>query len=146
MIDLDVVTSAEWDGKGMDFIRRVEKGEFELHTPYALIDLVSEWKYKELVDKIKEFYELYSDEIITVQKLLARIEELGFDNEALNKELVDKGVKDEDAILAVITSIFEIDYLVTWNRKHLKNKEEVINDVLQRYGLNAIRIVLPNET
>lgn len=66
----------------------------------------------------------------TVQKLLAKIEEVGFDNESVNRELVEKRVKSEDAILTVITSIFGIDYLVTHHRRHLKNKKEVINNVL----------------
>lgn len=44
LIDLEGITKAEWDRGGLDFIDRIEKGEFEVYTPYVLIDLVSEWK------------------------------------------------------------------------------------------------------
>lgn len=145
LVDLDVVTVSIWDKKGLDFINRIEGGEFEVYTPYALLDLVLRWNYKELVEEIRKFYELYSDKIITARMLEARIEELGVDNKSLNKDLVRSGVKDEDAILTVITSIFRIEYLVTYNRKHLKNKEDMINNLLSKYRLKTIKIALPSE-
>ncbi len=79
LIDLDVVTVSIWDKEGLDFISRIEIGEFEVYTPYALLDLVLRWNYKELVEEIRKFYELYSDKIITARMLEARIEELGVD-------------------------------------------------------------------
>ena len=38
-------------------------------------------------------------------------------------ELEKYGVKSEDAFLVLVSSIFGLDYLVTFNRKHLKNKK-----------------------
>ena len=61
------------------------------------------------------------------------------------KKLLSKGVKEEDAVLVIIASIFEIDHLVTYNRKHLRNKEIEINDVLSQNGLKTIKIRLPDE-
>lgn len=145
LVDLDVVTVSIWDKEGLDFISRIEIGEFEVYTPYALLDLVLRWNYKGLVEEIRKFYELYSDKIITARMLESRIEELGVDNKSLNKDLVRGGVKNEDAILTVITSIFGIDYLVTYNRKHLKNREDMINNLLSKYRLKTIKIALPSE-
>ena len=59
--------------------------------------------------------------------------------------LVKVGVKREDATLAIIVSIFDIDLLVTYNRKHLKNKIKEINEVLSKNGLKEINISLPDE-
>ena len=55
------------------------------------------------------------------------------------------GVKEEDVVLVVISSIFDIDYLVTFNRKHLKSKEKEINEVLRKNGIKCIKIILPSE-
>ena len=63
IIDLDVTTVAKWDkGRngdlGRNFIMKVEKGEFEMHTPYIILDLISEWKHAALVKEIKGFYDI----------------------------------------------------------------------------------------
>ena len=51
-------------------------------------------------------------------------------------ELVDIGVKEEDVILVIASSIFEVDYLVTFNRKHLKSKEREINNICPGQEIN----------
>jgi len=53
------------------------------------------------------------------------------------------GVKDEDAFLVLAASAENLDYLVTFNRKHLTNNESKINELLRRYKLNEIKIVMP---
>jgi len=53
--------------------------------------------------------------------------------------------KNNNKNLVIIASIFDADYLVTFNRKHLKNNEVKINNVLQKYELRTIKIVLPDE-
>lgn len=68
-----------------------------------------------------------------------------YDRKALTQDLDYYDIKDEDIILIIITSIFDLDYLVTFNRKHLKNNEVRINDVLQKHKIRKIKIVLPNE-
>ena len=42
-------------------------------------------------------------------------------------EQIPFDIKEEDAFIAMAASLFEIDYLVTLNRKHLRNKEGKIN-------------------
>ena len=68
-----------------------------------------------------------------------------FDVEKLTKELLETGVKEEDAVLVVVTSLFSLGYLVTYNRKHLRSKSKEINEVLEKYGLRKISILLPTE-
>ena len=150
VVDLDVVTVAKWDkGKNGDlsrkFVIRVEKGEFDMHTPYIILDLISEWRHTALVKEIKEFYDIYSQEIISVINLEDKILKLNINRKALTLDLKSYDIKDEDIILVIITSIFGVDCLVTFNRKHLKNNEVKINNVLQKYNLKTIKIVLPDE-
>lgn len=150
IIDLDVVTVAKWDKSnngdlGRSFIIRVEKGEFEVYTPYSLQDLLDKWRYIKLRDEIKEFYELYSKEIITAQNLTDKIDKLKVDEGIITNELKQEQIKEEDILLVIATSVFRLDFLVTLNRKHLKNKKEVINSVLQKYKLGTIKIVSPDE-
>jgi len=148
IIDLDIITVAEWDKDkdAVSFINRVKAGgEFEVYVPYSLLDLLDKWKYKNLSDRIKEFYELYSQEIISAQKLTNKLDELKLKEEVLTKEFLNKDIKEEDILLIIIASSFKLDYLVTKNRKHLKNKEGEINNVLYKYKLKKICIVLPNE-
>jgi len=147
MIDLDVVTVAEWDSDkdAINFTERVKAGEFQMHVPYTLLELLDNWEYKELASKIEHFYMLYSKTIISAQDSLDKLKEIGVDRKELVDELLAKNVKEEDAMLVIITSIFGIDYLITYNRKHLKDKEEEINEVLNKNGLGAIKVRMPNE-
>ena len=63
----------------------------------------------------------------------------------LSGDLLHHTVKEEDTILVIFTSIFNLDYLVTFNRKHLRNKEQIVNEVLKKHGIKPIKIVLPSE-
>lgn len=146
LIDLDVVTVALWDRnkEAAEFLERAKKGEFELYTPYTLFDTLSKWKNEKLKNEIVGFYELYSKKIISGKESLEKIEELKTGRKVV-EELQKEGVKEEDATLVFIASIFEIDSLVTLNRKHLRNKRDEINRVLRNNGLKEISILLPTE-
>lgn len=147
MIDLDVVTVAEWDKKeeAILFLDRIKSEEFLLSTPFIILDLVSNWKHKSLKNKIIKFYEVYSNEIITVKSYVDRIQEMKLDDKKLSNELLSHNIKEEDIVLVIFTSIFRLDCLVTFNRKHLRDKEKIINEVLKKHGLKPIKIALPNE-
>ena len=150
IIDLDVITVAEWDKSqqgitARTFIERVKNKEFNVFTPYIIFDLINDWKHISLVKKIKEFYELHSRNIISVLNLEERITELNFEKKKLISDLKFHVIKEEDIILVIMSSIFDIDCLVTFNRKHLRNKEGEINETLHKYKLKKICIVLPNE-
>ena len=151
LIDLDVLTLALWKGDkkeiAVNFLNRVKNEEFILITPYFILEnLLNKWTYVDLRDKIWEFYSSFSKIMLTDKEIDLKIDLLKIDDIKIIKELINNvGVKDEDAFLALIVSIFNIDYLVTFNRKHLRNNKEKINEVLNKNGLKAIKIVEPSE-
>ncbi|MBI2139449.1 hypothetical protein HYU14_00880 [Candidatus Woesearchaeota archaeon] len=147
LIDLDVITVALWNKKKeiVSFIERVKEGEFEVYTPYSLMDLVEQWRDARLRNNIKEFYALYSTEIVSLQRLKNLIEERAINETALIEVLKTKEIKEEDILLVVVTALMNLDFLVTLNRKHLKNKEEVINAILSNHGLKKVKIISPEE-
>lgn len=149
IIDLDVVTTSIWDKKGenvrlaVEFIDRVKNKEFYVVTPFFLLELVSKWKYSQLKDHIEEFYLKFTDKMLSNEDLDEKIDSMGIDDEKILKELKNKGIKSEDSLLVLVASIFEADYLITFNRVHLKNKRLIINEVLNTNGLKTIRIAGP---
>ena len=148
LIDLDVLTIALWKGDNkkiaVEFLSKVKNEEFYIITPFTLLELLLEWKNTALRDKIKEFYLEYSEDILTERKVYASFDKIS-NIFGVAEEIMNIGVKDEDALLVIICSIFDIDYLVTFNRRHLKNNKEKINEVLKKNGLKTIKIVEPNE-
>jgi len=146
MIDLDVL-HVEFSKK-MDERKPAVKeflgnlNQFEIYTPHILIDTVEKWRDKELVSKIKNFYELNSKRIISAKEVADKLEELGLDEEELKKQLRKVGIKDEDILLIVISSIFKLE-IKTFNKKHLLNNRGRINEILRRFGLNEITIEEP---
>ena len=147
LIDLDVITVAFWDknNEALKFLDRVKKGEFEVYTPYSLFDLVTQWKYIELRDKIIHFYNIHSSRIITINNVLEESEKRGLETEKATEELLKFHVKEEDAVLVIVTSLFNLDYLVTYNRTHLRNKINIINKVLRKNEFGEIEIKTPGE-
>ncbi|MBI3035490.1 hypothetical protein HYY71_04145 [Candidatus Woesearchaeota archaeon] len=150
LIDLDVVTVGKWDeGKYGDIARnlmkRVENKEFELVTPSYLLEHLIKWHNTPLKEKIETFYLKESTKFLSNEDVDLKIEEIGIDDKALLTELKNHGVKEEDAFIVMVTSIFELDYLITFNRIHLKNKKEAINEVLNKNGLKTIKIAGPEE-
>jgi len=149
LIDLDVLTIFAWK-KGdnvevaEEFIGRVKKGNFEVYTPYTLLELVSEWKNKKLQNAILDFYSHYSTEILTIEKVSERFLELGITRDKLTPIFLKLGIKEEDFTLVLIASAFKID-IVTFNKKHLLSKRNEINEVLRRNNLYEIDIFMPNE-
>lgn len=146
LVDLDVLTVAFWDKKkeASDFLGRIKNGEFDLYTPYVLLELLGRWKYEKLRDTIIEFYTVYSSRILSVKEVVDRSKEIGTDYNKTITDLMSKGVKEEDAILVFVTSAFHLDYLITYNRVHLKNKEAEINEILKVHRMKVIRIASPN--
>ena len=124
IIDLDVITVALWDSKGKNtelarkFLTRVGK---------------------------KEFFVKNSDRLITDTEIKEKCEELNVNYELILKKLESAGIKSEDAALVLITSLFSFDYLITFNRIHLKNKKEEANKILKECNLPTIQIVDPEE-
>lgn len=150
MVDLDVITVAEWEKKdprkqaAKEFEERIKKKEFEALIPSLVIKRILDWKHAALRDKIEDFY-IKHTAILTDSDIEAQINKLQINDENILKELEKAGVKSEDAFLVLVTSVFGLDYLVTFNRKHLKNKKDAINNVLRKFNLKEVEIVEPNE-
>jgi len=151
VIDLDVVTVSIWDKKGENvkravrFMDRVKNGEFHVVTPFFLLELVSKWKYSELKDYIEEFYLKFTDRMLTNEDMDRQFTLTGIDDEKIIAEFTNNGIKGEDSLLALVASAFDADYLVTFNRAHLRGKKNVINEVLNKNGLRTIGIIGPEE-
>lgn len=146
LVDLDVTTLAFWDEKDeANLIEKVKGGIFFMVTPYIIPEHLSKWKHRKLAEEITNFYEKYSSQIVTIKNILDKIDDIGIEYEKLLFELIDNGVKEEDAILVIVSGIFDVVYLITFNRKHLKSKEKAINQILGKNGLKTIRIIEPSE-
>ncbi|MEK6984431.1 MAG: hypothetical protein AABX33_07695 [Nanoarchaeota archaeon] len=151
IIDLDVVTVSIWDKKGknvrlaVNFINRVKNKDFYVLTPFFLLELVSKWKYSQLKDYIEDFYLKFTDEMLSNEDLDLKIDSMLVDDKKIITELRNQGIKGEDSLLALVASIFEVDYLITFNRIHLRDKKETINEVLKENGLRTIKIAGPEE-
>lgn len=151
IVDLDVVTVSIWDKKGensqlaAEFIGRIKNKEFYVITPFFLLELVSKWRYSQLKDYIEEFYLKFTDTMLSNEDLDEKIDSINIDDKKIILELISNGVKSEDSLLVLVASIFDADYLITFNRVHLKNKKEVINEVLKKNGLSSIKIAGPEE-
>ena len=126
MIDLDVVTNALWKGSNkataLRFLKEIKEKEVEVFTPYSLLQRVLAWKHRKLTAKIFNFYSVYSDRILSLEKI---------------------GVKKEDAVLVLIASAFELE-IKTFNKKHLYNKYQAINEILKKFGLKEVEINVPS--
>ena len=149
LVDIDVVAVAEHYVNDNDhkiakpFTKRVKSGEFEIYTTHAMLDLIELWSSGPIKRKIISFYKSYSY-IIPAIEIEAKSNEMRIKLEEIVDKLSKKGVKPEDAALAVITSLFSLT-LVTLNRKHLRSKRDEINKILKEQNLNEIKILLPSE-
>ncbi len=150
LVDLDVITVAKWDKSkngdiGRKLVSKIEKKEFELVTPFYLLEHLVKWKHILLKEQIEDFYIKNSTKVLTNEDVDDKIDELSIDDVKILLELHSHNIKEEDAFIVLVTSIFELDCLVTFNRKHLRNKEKEINKSLVKNGLKDIKIVGPEE-
>ena len=84
-------------------------------------------------------------EMLTVKNIEEKFSQRKVKKSEILAALLKEQMKEEDAALAIITSAFALDALVTLNRKHLQSKKEVINQVLKKNGLGPILVVSPDE-
>ncbi len=148
VIDLDVITVHLWKGsqagQAKEFIEMVEGGRFSVIVPYTLIELAKRWKYVRLKEKVLDFYEANAEEV-SAKDVEEKLESLGINDKEFVISLITHGIKEEDAALVMIASLFKAEYLVTFNRKHLRNKESEICEVLKNLHLPQIKIRTPLE-
>lgn len=148
-IDLDVITVGIWkkiDKRKIlseDLMKRIENKEFQIITVSPMLNLVKKWRNKKLAGEIKDFYSRNSDFFIDEAELFEKLKNKKIDVSKLLNELSIHNIKDEDVILIIACAV-EQAKLITFNRKHLKNKQDKIKEVLKKYGLK-IDILYPNE-
>ena len=149
IIDLDVVTVGKWD-KGnygsisRKFMIKVSKGAFYLITPTLLLELVKKWRHEKLKAQIEEFYSKNSNETIERLQIIKDVISKGIDFEEIFGKFIGIGIKEEDITLIFASSLRDAA-LITFNKIHLKNKEEEINGILSKYSLRAIKIISPEQ-
>ena len=149
IIDLVVVTVGKWD-KGdygnisRKFMIKVSKGTFYLITPTLLLELVKKWHHEKLKVQIEEFYSKNSNETIERLQIIKDIISKGIDFEEIFGKFIDIGIKEEDITLILASSLRDA-LLITFNKTHLKNKEEEINGILSEYSLKTIKIISPEQ-
>ncbi|MBI2541355.1 hypothetical protein HYV80_01465 [Candidatus Woesearchaeota archaeon] len=149
IIDLDVVTVGKWDkskdgNNSRKLMARATKREFYIITPTLLIELVKKWKHEKLKAEIEEFYLKNSDEFAERLQIIEEIASRGIDFEELFRRITNIGIKEEDIVLILLSSLRNA-LLVTFNRVHLKNKEEEINEMLSEYSLKTVQITSPEQ-
>jgi len=149
MIDLDAMLAAygtpdkpEKKETAIKLIREVKAGKHELYTSYTLMDIVAGFNIEYFRKKIHRFYVRYSKDIITAKRLEEKLSSSGKEIKALLKKFTAIGIKEEDAVLATISSVFEVE-LKTFNKKHLLNKREEINKILREEDMNEIIVNEP---
>ena len=81
IIDLDVITVAKWDKSnngdtGRKLVSKIEKKEFELVTPFYLLEHLVKWKHITLKEQIEDFYIKNSTKILTNEDVDDKINEL----------------------------------------------------------------------
>jgi len=149
IIDLDVVTIGLWiksDSRRQDaskFMQRVESHEFEVIMLSSTLNLVEKWKNTELSKNIKDFYYENTDHFIDDSEILNYLGKHKISSSQIIDSFLEKGIKEEDILLILACIVAEADYLVTFNKTHLKNNSDLINLILKQNNLNKISLVHP---
>lgn len=150
LIDLDVLTRVVWNKKeeAAEFLSRVKRGEYTCAFPlFLIIYILRNWKYKKLVDRmVSEIDETATEFLRTsvAKKLITEKTKMPL-RIFIKRGSRALGINRQDFTLVTFASIFQAEYLVTYNRVHLKGRQEEISKYLTKYNLNAPEIVFPSE-
>ncbi len=149
LVDLDVVTVGSWD-KGengdlaRDLMQRIKNRDFEMVTPSLLLERIAKWENRNVAERVKEFYDKNSGLKLTDNDIRQKIREAGVNDAKLLKGLRMRGIGGQDAFLVLIATLFGLE-MVTFNRKTLRSKEQAIKEVMGNHGINAARIIGPEQ-
>ena len=144
LVDLDVLTNALWKGENEKAARKflnTVMENVEILTPSTLIELIFNWKDRNIAKSILSFY-LENSDILSQKTILREFERNKVDYKKIIDELVKVSGKEEDCFLVLVASVFGLD-IITFNKKHLLNKKNEINDVLIRFNLKEVKINEP---
>jgi len=148
LIDLNVYIAAEWDKKkeAIEFLGKVRK--YNVITPVLILFyILRNWKYRKLVDKIFNVIDKVTTTYVgTAQTNLKSIQLVNLPLRIFVRRISKTvGIPLDDARLIAYAALNEAEFLVTYDKKHLKNKEREIADFLKKYNLLPLKIILPNE-
>jgi predicted nucleic acid-binding protein len=148
LIDLNVYIAAEWDKKkeAIEFLGKVRK--YNVIPPVLILFyILRNWKYRKLVDKIFNVIDKVTTTYVgTAQTNLKSIQLVNLPLRIFVRRISKSvGIPLDDARLIAYAALNEAEFLVTYDKKHLKNKEKEIADFLKKYNLLPLKIILPNE-
>lgn len=129
----------------IDFFENfVKLGVYDTYITEYVIAEINQTPDNEERHRLLKIIEDYPIEILPVDK----IDEIG----ALAQDYLDNGImppkKLFDALHVAFCVVFKIDYLVSWNFKHLANINRERRILAKNYGLGYIhplRIITPTE-
>jgi hypothetical protein len=131
--------------KFFDLLRK-NKDKFECLVSSHVLDQISVWRDKKL-----------ANDIISLFKSLCKVvdleENIRYFEKARNVKIKDftqnyaseVGIKTEDALAVIVYSLIEVEYFVTFNKKHLRNKYAKLKEIGWKYGIKIPEIMLPSE-
>ena len=151
VVDLDVVTVGIW--KKMDerrveaikLMKRIENKEFEIVMLSSTLNLVEKWNNVGLSTNIRDYYSKNTNHFIDDLEIFNFLRKYNVSASEIINEFLKKGIKREDIMLILACVTVKVDNLVTFNRKHLKNNNQIINEILKKNKLHPIKVVYPNE-
>ena len=149
LIDLDVITTAIWDRnkESLEFLSYAEQGKYTISTPlFLLFHILRNWKYKKLADRIFKEFDKITDIFLQESKINKELEQkTGLTLRLLiRKASKELDINPQDATIVLYASLSLVDEIITYNRKHMKNKEKEIGEFLKKYNLHVPKIALPN--
>lgn len=151
IVDLDVITIGLWQKsderrqEALRFIERIEKKEFIVIMLSSTLNLIEKWRHFELSKSIKDFYYKNTEHFIDDSEVMGFLNTNKVSASAIILDFSNSRIKQEDIMLILASVATNTDYLVTLNRKHLKNNSKKINDILYKHRLRNIKVVHPNE-
>lgn len=125
----------------LSFFDKIKQGEYEVFISDVVIEeigVAKEEKRDLLLNIIKEY---------NPKRLLINEEVVELAKKYISEEVLP-AKKLEDAIHVAVSTIFEMDALISWNLKHLANlkKMEMINGVNMKEGYSKrLELITPME-
>lgn len=129
--------SPEFRDRTIEFFDEwVKPGKYEVFISKVVVDELSDTKDPEERKKLLNVIDKYPIKMITAsEKTIEDIEFLA--SEYIKREIIPEK-KLADALHVAYSVVHEMDYLLSWNFKHLANihKEKTITLINNEYGFN----------
>lgn len=115
--------------------------------PDTFLEILKSWEYVELMRRVRGWYAKNAKSIISSEEALRELTaKIGLSEETLIEKLASEAeMKREDAFLVLIGMGGGAEYIVTWNKAHLRDKREKIEEIGTKLGLRVPKIVFPTE-